>query len=67
MSETLDQIEIKIAFLEKSNAELGDIVYRQGKEIEALHAKLAELTGRFDAAQDVSPGSSELADKPPHY
>jgi len=38
MNERLDQIEIKIAYLEQANAQLSDVVYRQRQEIEALRA-----------------------------
>lgn len=34
----LEQIETKIAFLERANAELSDVVFRQHREIEALRA-----------------------------
>ena len=67
MSEIIDRIEVKIAYLEKSNAELSEVVYRQGKEIEALHAKLLELSARFEAAQESPAPSSPLAERPPHY
>lgn len=66
MTETIDRLEIKITYLEKANAELSEVVYRQGKEIEALEAKLAELRARFEAAQEPSlPAPS--AELPPHY
>ena len=39
--ETLEQIETKIAFLERANAELSDVVYRQKKEIDELRARLS--------------------------
>ena len=67
MSESLDRIEIKIAFLEKANAELSDVVYRQGKEIEALQARLAELTAMLEAVQDAAPPDPPLDEPPPHY
>ena len=47
----IEQIEIKIAYLEQANAELSDVVYRQGRELESLHARLAELLRRLDALQ----------------
>lgn len=67
MSETIDRLEIKITYLEKANAELGEVVYRQGKEIEALHAKLSELRARFEAAQEPPLPSAPSAELPPHY
>ena len=33
---TLEQIELKIAFLEHANQELSDVVYRQQRELENL-------------------------------
>jgi SlyX protein len=66
MSETIDRIEVKIAYLEQANAELSDVVYRQGKEIEALQARLSDLIAQFEAAQELPP-ESPLDDKPPHY
>lgn len=67
MSETLNRIEIKIAYLEQANAELSDVVYRQGKEIEALHARLSELIGRIEAAQERAAADSPIDERPPHY
>ena len=36
MSTPIEQIEIKIAYLEQANAELSEVVYRQGQELESL-------------------------------
>ena len=66
MSAPLDQIEMKIAFLEKANAELSDVVYRQGREIEALQIRLAELVARVEAAQSEQPAAPQN-ERPPHY
>lgn len=67
MTETIDRLEIKITYLEQANAELSEVVYRQGKEIEALHAKLAELRARFEAAQEPPEPSAPSVERPPHY
>ncbi len=67
MSERLEQIETKIAFLEKANQELSDVVYRQRQEIEALHARLAQLTERIEAAQTAPTPYTFEDEKPPHY
>jgi SlyX protein len=66
--ETLEQIEIKIAFLERANAELSDVVYQQRKEIDELHARLAGLSARMDAGQGQQERAYTLEEeKPPHY
>ena len=49
-SETLEQIQTKISFLERANAELGDVVYRQQGEIQALAAQLRAVSDRLNAA-----------------
>jgi SlyX protein len=65
--ETLEQIETKIAFLERANAELSDVVYRQQREIEELRTRIMGLAARLEAVQaDVRPYTLE-EEKPPHY
>jgi uncharacterized coiled-coil protein SlyX len=65
--ETLEQIQTKIAFLERASAELSDVVFRQHKEIQALDAKLKALTDRLSGAQsDDGPRLTEQ-ERPPHY
>ena len=64
---TLEQIETKIAYLERANGELSDVVFRQQQEIETLRAQIAGLAARIDAAQaDISVGTPE-DERPPHY
>lgn len=57
---------MKIAYLEQANAELSDVVYRQGQELESLRAQLSELLRRLDAVQTPAP-SSPQDEIPPHY
>jgi len=65
--ETLEQIQTKIAFLERASAELSDVVFRQHKEIQALQAKLKAVTDRLSSAQpDDGPRAPEQ-ERPPHY
>jgi uncharacterized coiled-coil protein SlyX len=67
MDERLDQIEIKIAYLEQANAQLSDVVYQQRQELELLRARLAATVDRFETAQ-AQPTAYTLEDeKPPHY
>jgi uncharacterized coiled-coil protein SlyX len=64
---TLEQIQTKIAFLERATAELSDVVFRQHKEIQALEAKLKAVTDRLSGAQsDDGPRPLEQ-ERPPHY
>ncbi|MFZ0498670.1 MAG: SlyX family protein [Steroidobacteraceae bacterium] len=64
---TLEQIEIKIAFLERANVELSDVVFRQHRDIEALRAQIAGLAARIDAAQSESALRTPEDERPPHY
>ena len=63
----LEQIETKIAFLERANAELSDVVFRQHREIEALHARINALVERFEAAQSDERARTPEDERPPHY
>jgi uncharacterized coiled-coil protein SlyX len=60
-------IETKIAFLERANSELSDVVYRQQNEIRALAAKVAELAERLAALVSDPRMPTPEEEKPPHY
>jgi uncharacterized coiled-coil protein SlyX len=65
--ETLEQIQTKIAFLERATSELSDVMFRQHREIQALEAKLKAVLDRLSAAQlDENPRPPDH-EKPPHY
>ncbi len=67
MSDRLDDIETKIAFLEQANAQLSDVVYRQQQELDALRARIAALVDRFETAQSAPTAYTADDEKPPHY
>jgi uncharacterized coiled-coil protein SlyX len=64
---SLEHIESKIAYLEKANAELSDVVYRQQQEIESLRQRITDLAGRFAAASEPATLYTAEDEKPPHY
>jgi uncharacterized coiled-coil protein SlyX len=66
----LELIETKIAYLERANSELSDVVFRQQREIqaltEALRAQLKSIEERFRSVPaDERPNL--LEERPPHY
>jgi uncharacterized coiled-coil protein SlyX len=63
----LEQIETKIAFLERANVELSDVVYRQHQEIQNLRAQIAGLAARIDAVQSDTAVRTPEEERPPHY
>jgi SlyX protein len=72
MNETvLEKIETKIAYLERANAELSDVVFRQQREIQALAEAFAAqtklLAERLQAAQAEERVTSADEERPPHY
>lgn len=65
--DTLEKIETKIAFLERANAELSDVVFRQHRDIEVLREQIVSLTSRLQSYQEeVTPRKPE-DERPPHY
>ena len=65
--EALEQIQTKIAFLERATSELSDVIFRQHREIQTLEAKLKAILDRLSAAQlDENPRPPDH-EKPPHY
>ena len=62
--ESLEQVQSKIAYLERSIAELSDVVFRQHKEIQALEAKLKALQERLE---ETTIDRATVQERPPHY
>jgi len=63
----LDELETRFAYLEKMNADLGELVYGYGQRLDRLEAGIKELARRLaDSMEDK--GSSPLPqERPPHY
>lgn len=64
---TLEQIQTRITFLERANAELGEVVYRQQQEIQALTARVREVLQRLEAAHGAQEERAPEEERPPHY
>jgi len=67
MNQRIEQLEIKIAYLEQANAQLSDELFRQRQAVEALREQLGTLAGRFEAAQSQPTTYTPEDEKPPHY
>jgi uncharacterized coiled-coil protein SlyX len=65
--ELLEEMQSKIAFLERASTELSDVVFRQHLEIKALQSRLQALIERLGStAPDDAPRTLEQ-ERPPHY
>lgn len=58
---------MKLAFLERANAELSDVVYRQHKELEALREGVWALAEKLDSRPSSEPVRRPEDERPPHY
>jgi SlyX protein len=63
--DTVERIELKIAYLERANSELSDVLYRQQQEIAALDARLAALASQIELLKQPPP--APIDERPPHY
>jgi SlyX protein len=66
MHESLEQVQSKIAYLERAMAELSDVVFRQHREIQALEAQLRAVRERLEVASSEE-GRATEQERPPHY
>jgi SlyX protein len=66
-TEAIERLETKIAYLERANNELSDVVYRQHREIEALRARLESLAERVSAIDPQEQARTPEDERPPHY
>ncbi|HTE43192.1 MAG TPA: SlyX family protein [Steroidobacteraceae bacterium] len=68
MNETaLERLELKVAYLERANNDLSDVVYRQQGEIDALRVQLQRVDARMTALQQEEPPYTQEEERPPHY
>ena len=63
-----EQLEFKVAHLEKALQELSDVLYRQQREIEALQARGQLLLEQVQQLEDRDRGGdADSVEIPPHY
>jgi len=65
--EALEQIQTRIAFLERANTELGAVVFQQQQEIQSLTARIRDVLQRLEAAQSAQEERAADDERPPHY
>ncbi len=66
-ADVIERLETRIAFLERANSELSDVLYQQHREIEALRARLESLTDRVLAMGSEETPRTPEDEIPPHY
>jgi SlyX protein len=67
MNDLIERFELKLAYLERANQELSDVVYRQQQELDELRARLALVTSRVDALKATEETYTLEQERPPHY
>lgn len=65
--ETLELVQTKIAFLERANSDLSDVVYRQQQELRALGARLQAVADRLEGLYTEERQRAPDDERPPHY
>lgn len=65
--ELLERLELKIAYLERANHELSDVVYRQQRELDELRVRFAAFANRFNEVAAQQRPYTEEEERPPHY
>ncbi|MET0534324.1 MAG: SlyX family protein [Steroidobacter sp.] len=63
----VERIELRIAYLERANNDLSEVVYRQQQEIDALRAELAAVSGKLEGAMSEPTAYTPEQERPPHY
>lgn len=65
--EIVERLELRLAYLERANNELSDVVYRQQLELTQLRQQLDLLASRVEVLKGDEPAYSPQAERPPHY
>jgi uncharacterized coiled-coil protein SlyX len=68
MNDSLEKLEVKVAFLEDALSKLGDEFYQQQKELNSLKSSFEMVKNKLDSDGDSESGIGEMLDeRPPHY
>ncbi|MGE0114311.1 MAG: SlyX family protein [Steroidobacteraceae bacterium] len=65
--ELWERLELKIAYLERANHELSDVVYRQQQELAELRVRVTAFADRFNELAGQQRAYTEEEERPPHY
>jgi uncharacterized coiled-coil protein SlyX len=65
--DSLEQIQSKIAYLERATTELSDVVFRQHNDIKQLEAQIKALRDRLTGPQFEETPRTLEQERPPHY
>lgn len=64
----LEELQVKVAFLEDSLSKLSDEFFIQQRELETLKVQYVGLINKVRHLQGTESGDSEILDeRPPHY
>jgi SlyX protein len=66
-ADIVERIELRMAYLERANNDLSEVVYRQQQEIDALRAEIAIVSGKLDTALTEQTVYTPEQERPPHY
>ena len=68
MTKSVEELEIKVAFLEDALAKLSDEFYVQQRELDNLKSQQTALIDKVNNASTEQPDRGEILDeRPPHY
>ncbi|MEY8204773.1 MAG: SlyX family protein [Bermanella sp.] len=65
--ESIDDLQMRIAFLEQNQDELNDILTRQQAQITLMERALRHLSSRINEVGNAAVRGSEEESPPPHY
>jgi len=63
----VNELETKLAFLDRTVSDLNQVVYAQQKQIDRLEEICGDLARESKALADKMTGDSSADEKPPHY
>lgn len=67
-NDAIDELQVKVAFLEEALSELSDEYYQQQKLLDKMAAMIERLNNKLDErASEGLEASSDVDEKPPHY
>ena len=68
MTKSVEELEIKVAFLEDALSKLSDEFYLQQRDLENIKAQQIALIDKLNSSSDDDSSQSAVLDeRPPHY